>query len=430
MKYHIEQVKIEGFWKRYILDVNLKDDANIFIGKNGSGKTTFINILQACLTLDVELLSTIEFESVRFTLLSKNRKHRTIVITKDSTPPVYDTIKYKIGNKKAIEFPLYSRDIEYNRKRHINLKYEDVVDNLRKQMNSLVSVSWLSVHREIMGVDEYERIHRKGISGKNPVDRRLSELMNRFTNYQLQLETEAGSLNKKMLKAILMLMLFDKRFDEWQQQMSERLDPEEAKQGLVHAYKELGVYDTNAQKLITEHISKITQSLSNIDKSQKENQTSLNINDVLPISLYRRTQNIVNISTTYEDQKSDLFYLISTYLGMLRNFIKTVTFSTSPERGGGLDIFRGEKPLSIEMLSSGEKQLIILLTEALLQKSQNSVFIADEPELSLHIDWQRKLLSSIRDLNSNAQIIVATHSPEIAGAWRTKLIKMEDIIHG
>ncbi len=84
----------------------------------------------------------------------------------------------------------------------------------------------------------------------------------------------------------------------------------------------------------------------------------------------------------------------------------------------------------ISQLSSGEKQLIILLTETLLQKKSQTIFIADEPELSLHIEWQRKIIPSIKELNPNAQIIVATHSPEIVGKWKSNAINMEGIIHG
>lgn len=52
----------------------------------------------------------------------------------------------------------------------------------------------------------------------------------------------------------------------------------------------------------------------------------------------------------------------------------------------------------------------------------------DEPELSLHISWQDKLLSTIRDLNPNCQLIIATHSPSIfANGWENNLKFMEDI---
>jgi predicted ATPase len=80
------------------------------------------------------------------------------------------------------------------------------------------------------------------------------------------------------------------------------------------------------------------------------------------------------------------------------------------------------------MLSSGEKQLLILLSEALLQRQTPAIFIADEPELSLHVTWQEKVVSSIRGLNNAAQILAATHSPDIVGALSSRTIDMETII--
>jgi len=67
--------------------------------------------------------------------------------------------------------------------------------------------------------------------------------------------------------------------------------------------------------------------------------------------------------------------------------------------------------IGLASLSSGEKQMLRLLIECLL--AQQSSLLIDEPEISLHIDWQRRLVSSMRLLNSKAQLILATHSPEI-----------------
>jgi energy-coupling factor transporter ATP-binding protein EcfA2 len=62
-------------------------------------------------------------------------------------------------------------------------------------------------------------------------------------------------------------------------------------------------------------------------------------------------------------------------------------------------------------LSSGEKQLVMLLIEVILT-GENPILI-DEPELSMHIDWQMKLVHAMRIINPDAQIIMATHAPEI-----------------
>ena len=72
--------------------------------------------------------------------------------------------------------------------------------------------------------------------------------------------------------------------------------------------------------------------------------------------------------------------------------------------------------------------LIILLT-ALVQNNEPTVMIMDEPELSLHTDWQEKLIDYIRQLNENVQIIIATHSPSIViNGWQDKVFEINDIL--
>jgi predicted ATP-binding protein involved in virulence len=84
--------------------------------------------------------------------------------------------------------------------------------------------------------------------------------------------------------------------------------------------------------------------------------------------------------------------------------------------------------LNLEELSSGEKQLAILLGETLLQQGATSVYLADEPELSLHVSWQEQLVSSLRGLNPNAQLIFATHSPDIVSEYGSRVIEMEKVL--
>lgn len=66
-------------------------------------------------------------------------------------------------------------------------------------------------------------------------------------------------------------------------------------------------------------------------------------------------------------------------------------------------------------LSSGEKQLLLLFLVVFLQRKQNSVLLLDEPEISLHLSWQRKLIDTLREINPNCQLIIVTHSPSIYG---------------
>ena len=79
-------------------------------------------------------------------------------------------------------------------------------------------------------------------------------------------------------------------------------------------------------------------------------------------------------------------------------------------------------------LSSGEKQMLVILLTALVQDKGHCVMFMDEPEASLHIEWQQKLIAMIRKLNPNAQIILTTHSPAlIMEGWLDAVTEVSDI---
>ncbi|WP_091470798.1 AAA family ATPase [Paenarthrobacter nitroguajacolicus] len=91
---------------------------------------------------------------------------------------------------------------------------------------------------------------------------------------------------------------------------------------------------------------------------------------------------------------------------------KRLIFSdTSPLHRAALRVEVGGKMIPLESLSSGEKQLLQLLLETLA--SDSSSVLIDEPELSMHVDWQLGLVASMQRLNPECQLILATHSPEV-----------------
>ena len=88
----------------------------------------------------------------------------------------------------------------------------------------------------------------------------------------------------------------------------------------------------------------------------------------------------------------------------------------------------GER-ITPDLLSSGEKQILIILLTVLVEDRQPYVLLMDEPEISLHIEWQQRLLDLIVDLNPNVQVIITTHSPAvIMNGWMDRVTDVEDII--
>lgn len=80
------------------------------------------------------------------------------------------------------------------------------------------------------------------------------------------------------------------------------------------------------------------------------------------------------------------------------------------------------------MLSSGEKQILVILLTALVQEGRPGVMLMDEPEISLHIEWQQRLITLVRTMNPNTQIILCTHSPAIImDGWMDAVTEIEDI---
>jgi energy-coupling factor transporter ATP-binding protein EcfA2 len=78
---------------------------------------------------------------------------------------------------------------------------------------------------------------------------------------------------------------------------------------------------------------------------------------------------------------------------------------------GDIEVAVENKKISLSMLSSGEKQLLRILVDTLA--TGPFMILIDEPELSMHVDWQRRLIPSMSILNPSAQMIFTTHSPEI-----------------
>lgn len=123
-----------------------------------------------------------------------------------------------------------------------------------------------------------------------------------------------------------------------------------------------------------------------------------------------RLQILVNEIQEIESSIEQALHPKRSLQGLLqRMFAKTKTVIFTDEE---IDIEVGEKiRIGVAGLSSGEKQLIRIFLETLL--AEQSTILIDEPEMSMHIDWQRALLKGMQELNPEAQIIVATHSPEI-----------------
>ena len=95
---------------------------------------------------------------------------------------------------------------------------------------------------------------------------------------------------------------------------------------------------------------------------------------------------------------------------------------------GALVFWQAGQKLSFAKLSTGEKQLLLILLRVFLTQGNPAIVFLDEPEVSLHISWQRQIVDVIRQLNPQTQLFITSHSPSIfSSGWGDKVVYFEDI---
>ncbi|CAN7407198.1 ATP-binding protein [Acidovorax sp. LjRoot118] len=422
--FKISSIEVTGFWQSKIASADFRDDVNIIIGKNGTGKTTFMNIAHAVLSVDGEALSENIFNTATLILTDGKRKRTVRAERIEPASSPFPAIVYHISNRRYVAALVGSID---GRSMPLSLRRRaaEELQIIKGKISALVSVASLSVYR-IGGETDPELRERMGKNASSTVDLRLMSLMHRLTQYQLELSSAAREVSTKLQRDVLTSLLYA----EQKKDRHYRLDFNEAteNQNLVSTYRQLGVSGPEVSKKIQDHITAVGNAVRNLKvwSAQKPKDRAPPDVDFAAMDAFMLTRTVVEKSLEAEAKTKSIFSQVELFLDKLKSFITDKAFSFN----GGELVVTTEGPLPLVKLSSGEKQLLILFIEALLQKQQPYIFLADEPELSLHIAWQRSIISAIRSLNPNAQIVVATHSPEIAGKFQDCLLNMGEILHG
>ena len=104
------------------------------------------------------------------------------------------------------------------------------------------------------------------------------------------------------------------------------------------------------------------------------------------------------------------------------------THKTIDRKSNDIVFYQNGERLLPYKLSSGEKQMLVILLTVLVRDDDHCVLFMDEPEASLHIEWQQKLIGMIRNLSPNVQLILTTHSPAvIMEGWLDAVTEVSEI---
>lgn len=425
--HHIQRIEVEGFWDTHNFKVRIHPDVNFFIGTNGTGKTTLINLLAAALTADLPTLLRIPFRKITIALNpTSEAKSPTIVVSKTQgkEKSLLEAIEYRIRRNEAADEQRFlmgdPEDVVLRGgqviRRFTTEHYRRRSPALLKSLSDLVQVHWLSVHRAAL--NETTRDDR---TYESMVDKRLESLSNElvryFATFSKQKDDKVREFQEYIFFSLLERAGASQLFSQIEQ---EKIQQQEMT--MAEIFKELHVESDGVESLIKSFFESAGHAAEKMNSED-----GINAEDFSILVSLRRISGVTDRWNKLQDQLAMIFAQRDEFLSIASSLFqrKTIEISDSNEL-----IFRSRsgKPLSPQVLSSGEKQLLILLSEVLLQRQRPSIFIADEPEISLHVTWQEKLVPSLRRLNEHAQIIAATHSPDIVGSLADRTFDMETII--
>lgn len=423
--HYIERLTVKKLWGYKNFDIRFQKDVNVIIGLNASGKTTLINILYDTLSGNIGKLARTDFEDVVVQLRSfKGNRTRTVSVKQTG-----EELTLKVGNK-SFSVPTEMAQHMAGRSNGdlppgmLRRRFGIDLGELNDELSGLVPAVWLPVSRRLPIAEEEEvarrPLHRKPLES---VDECLASLLEELQRYRLSLNAELSEIRKEFQRHALENILYDKQHDRKLFDELVTLQPptEDDKLRLIQAFEDVGMIDARMKSRIEEHFAAARDAI----EKQRSHPGKFYMEELLILPLLSRTRTIVEIAQKLEANRTQLFLATREYEEMVNSFLNDKKIKVSDK--GSLIITHERKQrgdLEWRHLSSGEKQILILLTQALLSDKESLVYVADEPELSLHVMWQEKLLEALTRIAGQCQFIVATHSPDITAGFDDKVIDL------
>ena len=428
-KYFIDSLKITKLWGYRDIDLTFNNDLNILIGPNGSGKTTVLNLLNSILSLDISGILNVNFEFAEIHLrdfkdssvlhtVKVHAANRLLLLELDENKEDVDT-EFITGRR----FTEHRRQLEKGntlpeRPPRRFVRRTIVSEQFYDELTSLVSIAWLPTSRRLPLTGDEEEWYAK-TEPLELVDLRLRALLEVLSHYHSRLNTLLSERYKKFENQVLSMILYSKEHDKFDS-ISFSLPTEAEKEQLRSAFEAAKLSSKEMRSRIDDHFAAAEEA---VKRTQKGENIRLDLEDIFILPLIGRTQAMVKYAEELETDRERIFASLRFYENTVNSFWDDKFAEVD---GSGQLKIRLSSSLELDwhLLSSGEKQILILLTEALLRLDSPVVYMADEPELSLHVTWQEKLLESLVTLGGQKQIIVATHSPDIVGDFRDKVIDL------
>jgi predicted ATP-binding protein involved in virulence len=440
---NIEKIVIEKLHGELSFEIEFNNNRLVIVASNGAGKTTIVNIIYYALSRQWNKLSIYNFQSISFHITDAD----TITISKSELSEFVKARRYKNSLRRNIP-SRYADVYQYMSVQYTANELSNnygIVEELSRKFNMPIS--------HVIDLMEEISIRDRGDLFTNSIKEKESLLKAAVDAQILYLPTYRRI--EQDLKTILPHL--EENIENYRRKTFERENLSEIYVELV----EFGMED------VEENIKKATMELySNFNNNLLSNITGSYLRDiisrrymdfnmadfqnldiyVLDIVLQRINDAILDKSekeklrtlffeltkkATYENEDRVIAYFITRlmeiykqqrekekdiedFVDVCNSYITNKTFSYNPiEYSLNIILNRNDKPIMLKELSSGEKQIVSLFSHLYLSKEKKFFLIIDEPELSLSVPWQQKLLPDIIKAKYCSGLLAVTHSPFI-----------------
>ena len=375
---HIVEFSVDGLaGRRGAYSGKLNRDVNVFFGLNGSGKTSLLKILNSAMDNDASTLRNVPFRSA------------TVKVYSVHFHAVFTHRFRKVGKLTTEEKPRRMEEIELRERGFISIepareKVTWQISPKGKKTSGGRSHSYLPTSR--LWIAEDSRYFSSDVAELPRSEEQLDflfqgSLERLWQVYMSGILSEIGKAQESGLANILRLIL------------TTGARPPKSKSptpDLETAYK-------RAKSFLARRgaAEKALQSLRAFSKLYSANPTLRNV-----VAYINEVELGIEKAMAPREKLQEL-------ISKLFSGNKKVVLTEK-----SIDVITNNKlRIQLASLSSGEKHVLRILIEA-LHTGVNSLII-DEPEISMHVDWQKRLVPALRSLNPSCQLILATHSPEV-----------------
>lgn len=431
-------------------DITFNDGVSFLIGINGSGKTTVLKLISGLITPSYVDLLQIEFIEIELSIeiqantticIKCNKKNNSLVLFYNDEKAIFSILSAQNNNVN------YPPEYMFERLRNEMIHFEE--DKVVKKIKDLNTPLFLGLNRTIKhlnssGIDRFS-IGRRSTNmdlllESDYVDMALKEIQDRFNQIAINNTQKQYQLHNNFRT-----MIFEESFTVSEMSYNE-VHPIDYTEELRRIELKEQDYNTTMEMLGLNKIEKKSQrffekmkhTLETLKKTPSlegmNNQPLIRaeyydalFNWLMNYKQLERIDQIIKYANDYSKNIQKLKDPFIRFADSVNTFFSEGKKEIIIEDSGDIKALISDnkkKKNSIYELSSGEKQLIIILAHIAFYKEINRksapIFIIDEPELSLHISWQEKFVDALLKANPDTQFIMATHAPSIIAKTERK----------